>query len=224
MTATTLNGIGRNFIAVGLPAGQERKKMGAHIFHQHPVMTGIFRATMVLWALPELIMAVRLRSAPEAHKADRGSKAVVIGSIYVGIVAANLAADRLPRFSIEQHRQQVFVAGIVICVSGMALRWYSIYVLGRYFTFDVAISPGQMVIEEGPYRWVRHPSYLGGLLSMIGFGLALTNWMSVVLAVCCMLIGYAYRIPLEERALVRGLGPAYSEYMGRTWRLVPFVF
>jgi protein-S-isoprenylcysteine O-methyltransferase Ste14 len=198
--------------------------MGPHIFHQHPVLTDIFRATMVLWTVPELIMAIRLRSAPDAQKADRGSKAVVIGSIYVGIMAGNFAAFRLPRFSIEAHWQQVFVAGIVLCLCGMVLRWYSIYVLGRYFTFDVAISPGQTVIEEGPYRWVRHPSYLGGLLSMIGFGLALTNWMSVILAVGCMLAGFAYRIPLEERVLVRGLGPAYSEYMGRTWRLVPFLF
>jgi protein-S-isoprenylcysteine O-methyltransferase Ste14 len=198
--------------------------MGPHIFHQHPVMTGIFRATMVLWTVSEVVMSIRLRSAPEAQKADRGSKAVVIGTIILGIVAGNFAASRLPRFSIDAHWQQVFVAGIVICLCGMVFRWYSIYVLGRYFTFDVAISPGQRVIEDGPYRWVRHPSYLGGLLSMIGFGLALTNWMSVVLAGCCMLAGFAYRIPLEERALVHGLGPDYSEYMGRTWRLVPFLF
>jgi protein-S-isoprenylcysteine O-methyltransferase len=198
--------------------------MGPHIFHQHPAMNVVFQITMALWYVPEIVMAMRLRSAADAQKADRGSKVVVIGSIYAGIGAAYFAAFRLPRFSIEMHWQEVFVFGIGICLCGMLLRWYSIYVLGQYFTYDVAISSGQRVIEQGPYRWVRHPSYLGALLTMIGFGLALGNWMSLLLAVGCVLAGFAYRIPLEERVLVRGLGPAYSEYMGRTWRLVPFLY
>jgi protein-S-isoprenylcysteine O-methyltransferase len=62
------------------------------------------------------------------------------------------------------------------------------------------------------------------LLAVLGFGLTLTNWLSALLPVVCLLAGYAYRIPVEERALVRGLGPAYREYTGRTWRLIPFVY
>jgi protein-S-isoprenylcysteine O-methyltransferase Ste14 len=101
---------------------------------------------------------------------------------------------------------------------------YSVRTLGRFFTTDVAISKGQRVVEQGPYRWVRHPSYLGGLLAMAGLGMTLTNWLAMTLPACCLAAAYVYRIRVEEQALVRGLGPAYSDYMQRTWRLIPYVF
>jgi protein-S-isoprenylcysteine O-methyltransferase Ste14 len=48
--------------------------------------------------------------------------------------------------------------------------------LGRYFTVDVASQALQPVIDVGPYRLVRHPSYAGMLPALFGFGLALGNW------------------------------------------------
>jgi protein-S-isoprenylcysteine O-methyltransferase Ste14 len=97
-------------------------------------------------------------------------------------------------------------------------------VLGRFFTYDVAISTGQQVIEKGPYRWLRHPSYLGSLLAEVGFGMTMTNWLAMLLPALCIGAAYAYRIPIEERALLQGLGTPYREYMRRTWRLIPFVY
>jgi protein-S-isoprenylcysteine O-methyltransferase Ste14 len=203
----------------------ERNLVEPHLFnHHHPWMTTIWVITYALWFIPEIVMSRLLQSGEEAQKADRGSKAVVIAAVNVGVTAGFFATYLLPSFSVQSHWKETFAAGITVWVCGLLFRWYSIYVLGRFFTFDVAISAGQHVVELGPYRWIRHPAYLGGLLAMVGFGLTLTNWMSVVLAVCCLLGGYAYRIPLEEKALTRGLGPAYTEYMGRTWRLVPFIF
>jgi protein-S-isoprenylcysteine O-methyltransferase Ste14 len=88
----------------------------------------------------------------------------------------------------------------------------------------VAVSTGQYVVERGPYRWIRHPSYLGSLVANIGLGMTLTNWLAIFLPALCLGIAYAYRITIEERALQEGLGTPYREYMRRTWRLVPFVF
>jgi protein-S-isoprenylcysteine O-methyltransferase Ste14 len=118
----------------------------------------------------------------------------------------------------------MFALGIVVWLAGIVLRLYSIRVLGRFFTYDVAISKGQGVVQSGPYRWVRHPSYSGGLLALLGFGLTMTNWIAAVVPLAVMALGYVYRIPLEERALIAGLGDPYRAYMQRTWRLVPFVF
>jgi protein-S-isoprenylcysteine O-methyltransferase Ste14 len=194
-----------------------------HVFY-HPVLTAIWGVTYVLWIGPEILMSRRLRSAPDAHKADRGSKAVVITAANIGIALGFMAAYGVPRFSVHAHWMAVFATGIAVWLAGIALRLYSIRILGRFFTYDVAISQGQHIVEQGPYRWVRHPSYLGGLLAQIGFGLTLTNWLAMILPVCCLAAAYVYRIPLEEQALVRGLGPGYSDYMRRTWRLIPFVF
>jgi protein-S-isoprenylcysteine O-methyltransferase Ste14 len=107
---------------------------------------------------------------------------------------------------------------------GVTLRWYSAAVLGKYFTFNVAIRSGQTLIEVGPYRYVRHPSYSGALLSLLGFGLALGNWAGLAAALSCLGFAYSYRIPIEEQALSSALGDAYQQYKNRTWRLVPFLF
>ena len=107
---------------------------------------------------------------------------------------------------------------------GVALRWYSVSVLGKYFTFDVAIQSGQVLVEVGPYRYIRHPSYSGARLSLLGFGLALGNCAGLAASLCCLGFAYAYRIPVEEAALASALGETYTQYLKRTWRLVPFLF
>ncbi len=107
---------------------------------------------------------------------------------------------------------------------GIALRWYSAALLGKYFTFDVAVQSGQILVEVGPYRYIRHPSYSGALLTLLGFGLALGNWAGLATSLSCMGFAYAYRIAVEEAALASALGEAYNQYMRRTWRLVPFLF
>jgi protein-S-isoprenylcysteine O-methyltransferase len=118
----------------------------------------------------------------------------------------------------------VFLVGICFVLTGVTLRWYSAAVLGKYFTFDVAIQGGQTLIEVGPCRYVRHPSYSGALLSLLGFGLALGNWVALAASHSCLGFAYSYRIPIEEQALSSALGDVYKQYTNRTWRLVPFLF
>jgi protein-S-isoprenylcysteine O-methyltransferase Ste14 len=98
-------------------------------------------------------------------------------------------------------------------------------VLGRSFTTSVAIAPDQIVIETGPYRLIRHPSYTGILITLLGLGLSLTsNWLSLLVIIGCALIGFSYRIRVEEHVLQESLGQRYQDYMQRTKRLIPFVF
>ncbi len=193
-------------------------------FHHHPWFTAVWFATYALWFLPELLLSRRLRSKQDARKADRGSMTVVILSVWLAIVLGFVVATRAPARSMGAHWQGAFVLGIALWLAGIWVRLYSIHVLGRFFTFDVAISPGQSVVEQGPYRWVRHPSYLGGLLATLGLGLTLSNWLAMLLPAACLAAAYAYRIPIEEQAMLQGLGEDYRSYMRRTWRLVPYIF
>jgi protein-S-isoprenylcysteine O-methyltransferase len=130
----------------------------------------------------------------------------------------------LPQAAISWKRTSLFSIGIGLMFLGIALRWYSVAVLGKYFTFDVAIHSGHALIEAGPYRYLRHPSYSGALLTLLGFGLALGNWAGLATALACLGFAYACRIPVEEAALLTALGQPYKEYVKRTWRLVPFLF
>jgi protein-S-isoprenylcysteine O-methyltransferase Ste14 len=96
--------------------------------------------------------------------------------------------------------------------------------LGRYFTANVRVQADQPVIDAGPYRLVRHPSYTGGMIMYLGTGLALTNWLSVLILAGMGALTYAYRVRVEERALATSIGEPYREYMQRTKRFVPFMF
>jgi protein-S-isoprenylcysteine O-methyltransferase Ste14 len=126
-------------------------------------------------------------------------------------------AQRVKAGAEKQDRGSMVLLGII-------LRQYAIRVLGRYFTREVATRADQPVVQNGPYKFIRHPAYSGTLLTVLGIGLAMTNWASLVAILVCSFTGYFYRVLVEERALRRSLGPPYVEYMRRTKRFVPFVF
>jgi protein-S-isoprenylcysteine O-methyltransferase Ste14 len=80
------------------------------------------------------------------------------------------------------------------------------------------------VVSDGPYRWVRHPSYVGLLVALAGLGLMLTDWASLAVAVLLPLATLVWRIRVEERALRDGLGAAYGDYAAGRKRLLPGVW
>jgi protein-S-isoprenylcysteine O-methyltransferase len=193
-------------------------------FLSGPIHTLTFWAAFALWIVLEAI-AWRIKRSTDSSKArDQGSLSLIVILWWTGIAADFLLSFLLPHATISWRSNAVFFAGICFMLAGIALRWYSAAVLGRYFTFDVAIHSGQTLIEAGPYRYIRHPSYSGALLTLLGFGLALGNWAGLMAALLCLGFAYAYRIPIEEAALAAALGENYKLYVRRTWRLVPFLF
>jgi protein-S-isoprenylcysteine O-methyltransferase len=184
----------------------------------------VFWCVFALWLILEIIASRTKRSSDSSRARDRGSLLLIVILWFTGIVADFLLSFFLPQASISGGRRLAFVIGIALMLAGIALREYSISVLGKYFTFDVAVDRGHTLIETGPYRYVRHPSYTGALVTLFGFGLALGNWAGLAAALSCMAFAYTYRIRVEEAALTAGLGEPFKQYVSRTWRLVPFLF
>lgn len=118
----------------------------------------------------------------------------------------------------------LFALGVAIGWSGLLLRWWSFASLGTYFTVVVKTSEDQPVVEGGPYRVLRHPSYTGLLLAIAGGGLMLGNWVSAVGAAGLVLIALIYRLRIEERALSAALGDRYREFAAGRARLIPYVW
>jgi protein-S-isoprenylcysteine O-methyltransferase len=118
----------------------------------------------------------------------------------------------------------LFWLGCALFALGLTLRWYSIIYLGRFFTVNVAIHSGHEIIDTGPYRRIRHPSYTGALLAFLGLGLSLANWVSLALIVLPIFWAFSRRIATEETALSSALGSPYINYMRVTKRLVPFMY
>jgi protein-S-isoprenylcysteine O-methyltransferase Ste14 len=182
----------------------------------------IFWAVFLFAYVPEFKIIARSRPAPGAT-ADRGSMQLIMLAGWIGMMGAFVVAA-IPAFVIVRGQKIWFAAGLALLLSGSLLRRHCWRMLGKHFTGDVKASEDQPVIENGMYRWVRHPSYTGGMLMYLGTGLALTNWLSVAIIVTAGGAAYFYRVRVEERALQAALGSRYQEYMGRTKRFIPFVF
>jgi protein-S-isoprenylcysteine O-methyltransferase Ste14 len=184
----------------------------------------VFWCVFALWIILEIIASRTRRSSDPSRARDRGSLLLIVILWCTGIAADFLLFFFLPQASISGGRRLTFVVGIALMLAGIALREYSISVLGKYFTFDVAIDSGHTLVETGPYRYIRHPSYAGALVTLLGFGLALGNWAGLAAALSCMAFAYTYRIRVEEAALTASLGEPFKQYVSRTWRLIPFLF
>jgi protein-S-isoprenylcysteine O-methyltransferase Ste14 len=113
--------------------------------------------------------------------------------------------------------------GVLLYTAGGVLRLAPVFVLGRRFSGLVAIQPEHRLVTNGLYGVIRHPSYLGLFVSVLGWGLAFRSGVGVVIAVV-MLVVLLARIKAEERLLSQNFGAEYDAYRARTWRLVPYVY
>jgi protein-S-isoprenylcysteine O-methyltransferase Ste14 len=192
-------------------------------FSHHPIYDAIFLTSYCFWLTFEFITGRSRKTRGAARANDRGSFAFLIAMIWVGISLEFALCFMAQGAAFPKWRVEIFFVGIALMWIGIAFRYYAMRVLGKFFTFQVTTQAGQTVVTDGPYRWIRHPSYTGAFITVIGFGLALGNAAGMAALVGCVALGYFYRIRVEERMLVESLGQPYREYMTRTARLVPFV-
>jgi protein-S-isoprenylcysteine O-methyltransferase len=114
--------------------------------------------------------------------------------------------------------------GVAIMISGIAFRRYVIKYLGKFFTATVQIRKNHQLIQDGPYRHIRHPSYLGLLILALGNGVALANYVSLLLCIALPTIGIILRIRVEEKELHNYFGEQYQDYRKNTWRIIPHIY
>lgn len=173
------------------------------------------------YGISELALLIFKRSRTDEGPVDSGSLKTLWIVIILSIVASGAVAVALPPLRLPRA---VYPCGVALFAAGLALRWYAILYLGRFFTVNVAIQEGHRVIDSGPYRFIRHPSYAGALLAFVGYGLCLLN--AVALAVLMIPITGAFlnRIRIEEAVLAESLRQPYETYRSRTKRLVPFIY
>lgn len=183
-----------------------------------------FQISFIVWLVPELILSFTRRGTQGTQIRDRASRFILLGGIFIGMFLAINGSFAAPQLAIPWNHTMLFWIGISLMLIGVAFRWYAILALGKYFTGTVMIQTGQTVVERGPYRFIRHPSYTGALITFLGVGLALSNWLGIGLILLAVTIGYGYRVHVEEQALVEALGQPYLDYMKRTKRFIPFVF
>jgi protein-S-isoprenylcysteine O-methyltransferase len=112
--------------------------------------------------------------------------------------------------------------GVILGASGFVLRLWSLLLLRERFTRTLLVQPGHQIERKGPYRFIRHPGYLGSLLCLNGIGLASGNTLVVVASILLTGAAYRYRIRVEDAMLIRAFGEAYESYRRSTGALIPW--
>lgn len=111
--------------------------------------------------------------------------------------------------------------GVALGVAGLALRLWAVMTLRERYTRTLLIQDHHPVESNGPYRWVRHPGYLGSLLCFAGVALASANLVVLIASIAATFAAYNYRITVEDRMLIAALGPPYAEYRKHVGALLP---
>jgi protein-S-isoprenylcysteine O-methyltransferase Ste14 len=172
----------------------------------------------------EVLLTITRRSRSQTGtKQDRSTLRVLWIVIMLSVAAGVFVAGNW-RGGALAHGRAFEVAGVVLFAAGLVFRWWAIVTLGRFFTVDVTIEKDHELVERGPFRWVRHPSYTGVLLAFVGWALTLRNWLSFLVVLVPIFVAFVRRMNVEERALGTALGENYGDYMRRTKRLVPFLY
>lgn len=154
-----------------------------------------------------------------AVKGDGGSLKILLLCISIGyLLSFSVATTKIGRI---YYWNYFFVIGLIISVLGFVIRVISIKTLKQYFTYPVNQVENHELIKKGFYKTIRHPGYLGQLLIFTGISISLSNWISIVLMLISIMIGYINRINVEEKFMLEQFGSNYLSYQKRTKRLLP---
>jgi protein-S-isoprenylcysteine O-methyltransferase Ste14 len=183
----------------------------------------IIIAISYLYGFFEIFMNLRQRSKSTISiSRDKGSLWLLFSLITVGYALAfSIGATRIGRI---YYWNTFFAIGMALFVIGLMIRIHSILTLKQFFTYSVAKVENHKIIETGLYKFIRHPGYLGQLFIFIGISTSISNWLSILLMMIPVTLGYLYRINIEERFMLEQLGEDYLSYQGRTKRIIPMIY
>ncbi len=110
--------------------------------------------------------------------------------------------------------------GVVLGLLADLFAWWIFSSLGNNVSPTVATRRSHQLVTNGPYRWIRHPLYLMGLIAYLGFAFLSANWIIACLAVLVFIL-LLIRLPQEEAHLAARFGEEYLSYSRRTGRFLP---
>ena len=177
----------------------------------------------IIWISSEILLARLKHSSAKDSSLDKSSLRIlwitIVLSISAGVALGFQSFGRIVFYS-----RAIFIAGLILIVVGLIIRWIAIISLRYQFTVDVSISDNQNLIQEGLYRFIRHPAYAGSLISFFGLGLCFPNYLSFAIIFFPILFAFLYRIRIEEKALYDRFGDRYAQYCKQTKKLIPKIY
>ena len=173
-----------------------------------------------LWLISELLINFLTRSKKSKAKShDQNSLSLIWIVILISIGMGLYIVFSFPMFG-----KVKFFSGITLMIIGISIRLYTVFSLKSYFNANVAIHHNHILKTDGIFKKVRHPSYSGSLMTFLGIGLTLGNWVSLLVIFIPVLFVFLYRIKLEEKVLLNNFKEEYRDYQKRTKTLIPYIY
>ncbi len=189
-----------------------------------PFFANAARVALAIITLAMGVVAVFAgASLSSGVREDRGNRWVLAAFAVIGLLGGFLPAytDRIGWWTFDSDG--IRWVGIAIYAAGGTLRLWPVFVLGRRFSGLVAIQSGHTLVTTGIYGQIRHPSYLGLVMTMFGWALVFRSGAGLVL-LALLVVVLLGRIHAEERLLEMEFGDGYRAYVRRTSRLIPGIY
>lgn len=154
---------------------------------------------------------------------DKGTAAQIIWSVYAVQLGAILEFAYL-RYPAGIRWDVVAVMALTTMTLGLVLRTWAVVTLGQFFTMHIAVRDDHTIVRRGPYRLIRHPSYLGAFMLYAASTLFLHAWFSAAAAVVILPFAFLRRIHFEEKLLVDKLGEEYELYCSEVKKILPWIW
>jgi protein-S-isoprenylcysteine O-methyltransferase Ste14 len=170
-----------------------------------------------------LIDVVYMPGARRKALSDHGTRLILVGGTWLGLVIGGLAPVLLPELDVSNVLIWRII-GSVVLLAGAALRITSVRRLGLAAHRIIRADSTVVLVTTGPYRVMRHPAYAASLLIYLGIGLELGNVVSIA---ACLVLPFASRLPriyIEEEVLRSVYGRQYIDYSARVRRMIPGVW
>jgi protein-S-isoprenylcysteine O-methyltransferase Ste14 len=182
-------------------------------------------------ALFGLVAACQMVLLPESFQGGAGEaekfvprqrivRIAVTLLLFVGLVLVPFS-DRRSLLTMAESPALRWI-GLVLTMLGLGLIFWSGLALGRFYSQEVTLQEGPRLITRGPYRFIRHPRYLGIAVMGIGQSLLFHSWIGIGLTLLAMAL-VLFRIHDEEILMQKEFGAEWEAYVRKTSKLIPFL-
>lgn len=192
-------------------------------FSVEPLWRQAFWFSYLAWIAIEFAIWSRDIARVKGKSDDRFSMLAIGASIGIGITLA-FNAPRLAPAWIAAPPRLLAGLGIALIWAGVGLRLWAVRTLGRFFRVTVTVQDDHRLVDTGPYARLRNPSYTGAMITLTGVGIAMGHWLSLAAMMVFPLLGFAWRIRVEEASLAAHFGADYEAYRRRRWALIPLIW
>ncbi|MBV4418877.1 isoprenylcysteine carboxylmethyltransferase family protein [Clostridium tyrobutyricum] len=185
----------------------------------------IFQAVFIFFIMSGILIWIftflySKRQSGNRESRDKGSYLVLVLG-FIAVIYLNPFCRRMFHILLPTP---CFVVGLFLIIVGVILRAVSVWSLRKFFTLSVQMNSEQKIVQNGIYKYIRHPAYSGSILSLVGISLCFRSLTGLAGTIIIIFIIYGYRIKIEEKMLENKFGMLYREYKKKTYKIIPFIF